>query len=78
MASDADRQAHGHEHLRHAVVGDMSFAFETFAAADDPEQVLGVHTPEAGSASERAVVELAALAVPSVVRGARTQSLRIA
>jgi transcriptional regulator with XRE-family HTH domain len=61
-ASDVGGQAHGSMQLRHPVVGELTFAFETFTAADDPEQVLGIYTPEPGSASERALLELATLA----------------
>ncbi len=47
-ASDVGGQAQGSMQLRHPVVGDLTLAFETFTAADDPEQVLGIYTPSRG------------------------------
>lgn len=62
MTSDVGGQAHGSIRFHHPVVGDLTLACETFTSADDPEQVLGIYTPEPGSVSEQAVLDLVTLA----------------
>ncbi|SES07557.1 Helix-turn-helix domain-containing protein [Lentzea xinjiangensis] len=60
--NDVARQSHGSKALRHPVVGELVLSYETFTATGDPEQMLGVYTPEPGSPSAEALRELAVLA----------------
>jgi transcriptional regulator with XRE-family HTH domain len=62
---DVHRHSHGVHRLRHAVTGEMVLNYETLAHTADPEQLLGLHTAEPGSPSERALRLLARHAAPS-------------
>ncbi|MDI1462559.1 helix-turn-helix transcriptional regulator [Catellatospora sp. KI3] len=51
-AHGVKEKAHGRKLLRHPVVGDLDFAYETFALPGDPGQFLVTYVAEAGSPTE--------------------------
>jgi transcriptional regulator with XRE-family HTH domain len=52
---DVVRRTHGIKRYHHPLVGDLILGYEAFTTADDPDQRLGLHTAEPGSASETAL-----------------------
>jgi transcriptional regulator with XRE-family HTH domain len=57
---DVFERTHGTKHLRHPVVGDLVLNYEAFSPTDDPDQRLGVSTPDPGSPSAERLALLAA------------------
>ncbi|MGW4461611.1 helix-turn-helix transcriptional regulator [Micromonospora sp. NPDC004704] len=58
-AHDVLRHSHGSKRYRHPLVGELTLAYEALTPSGDDEQILGVYTAEAGSASEEALRLLA-------------------
>jgi transcriptional regulator with XRE-family HTH domain len=56
---DVHRHSYGAHRFQHPIVGRMTLNYETLAHTADPEQVLGLHTADPGSPSERALRQLA-------------------
>ncbi|HEX4249517.1 MAG TPA: helix-turn-helix transcriptional regulator [Pseudonocardia sp.] len=52
---DVFRREHGTKRYHHPVVGELTLAYEALTPTDDPDQTLGLHTAEQGSASEQAL-----------------------
>jgi transcriptional regulator with XRE-family HTH domain len=52
-------RSHGSKRYRHPVVGDLTLAYEALTPTSDPDQTLGLHTAEPGSASEQGLRLLA-------------------
>ncbi|MCF3961641.1 helix-turn-helix domain-containing protein [Streptomyces fuscigenes] len=59
-AHEVREHAYGTKHYHHPRVGDLVLGYETLASPTDADQVLGMHTAEAGSPSARALRLLAA------------------
>jgi transcriptional regulator with XRE-family HTH domain len=52
---DVFQHDHGTKRYRHPVAGELVLSYESLAATDDPDQLLGLHTAEPGSPSEAAL-----------------------
>jgi transcriptional regulator with XRE-family HTH domain len=52
---DVHRHSYGAHRFHHPVVGELTLNYEALAHTADPEQLLGLHTAEPGSRSERAL-----------------------
>ena len=59
---DVYTRTHGTKGYHHPVVGELILGYEAFVATDDVDQTLGLHTAEAGSASEERLKLLASWA----------------
>jgi len=65
---DVFRYGHGVKRLNHPLVGALTLNYESLITADDPEQTLGLHTADAGSASEEGLRLLASWTSEPAVR----------
>ena len=62
---DVGQRTHGVKRFRHALVGDLTLGYESFTATDDPDQILGIYTVEAGSPSAEQMTLLASWSSPA-------------
>jgi hypothetical protein len=57
---DVQRRTYGSKRFHHPVAGDLTLQYEALTVTGDPDQILGVYTPEPGSTSEESLRLLSA------------------
>jgi transcriptional regulator with XRE-family HTH domain len=57
---DVQRRTYGSKRFHHPIAGDLTLRYEALAVTGDPDQILGVYTPEPGSTSEESLRLLSA------------------